>query len=422
MTLPLYGPLALPEAAEAPTPGGLTLDLAIELLLQRNLDLRAKALELPKAQADILTASLRANPVFYADSQMIPYGSYSENRPGGPVQYDINISYPLDITGKRKARTVVAERAKCVLEAQYQDAVRIQIDNLYTAFVDVLAATEAIRFTDASIAGLKSLLEKTEALRQQQEKTRADVNHIQVQLDAAEIERIEAEEALRDAKRTLGVLLNMPPGEAHTIEVTGSLRDSATSSPRVEDLASLALSSRPDIAAFQLGTRRAEAEVGLAEANRLSDVYLLAQPYTFQDNSPFGEKSSHSWAVGVTIPLPIYNRNQGNIERARVTVSQTRTQLADVERRVLAEVEQAVRQYEVTRIAIERLEKRLLPTAQQIRNTALDRFTQGEADAFEYLNAQRGYNDTVRQYRDMLIRHRRSMLKLNTAVGRRVLP
>ena len=95
--------------------------------------------EIPKARADILTASLRANPIFYADSQLIPYGDFSKERPGGPVQYDINISHPLDVSHKRRARTAVASQAGRVIEAQYQDAVRQQIDSLYDTYVGVLA-------------------------------------------------------------------------------------------------------------------------------------------------------------------------------------------------------------------------------------------------------------------------------------------
>ena len=81
------------------------------------------------AEADILTASLRANPILYSDVQLVPYGTFSPNRPGGQTQYDLNVTYPFDLTGKRQARTLVATRAKRVIQAQYQDAVRLQIDN-----------------------------------------------------------------------------------------------------------------------------------------------------------------------------------------------------------------------------------------------------------------------------------------------------
>lgn len=96
--VPAYGPLSVPAGAEDEgPPNGLTLDAAIERLRLVNLNLRAQALEIPQAEADILTASLRANPVFYTDSQLIPYGGFPKDRPGGQTQYDVNISYPLDI-------------------------------------------------------------------------------------------------------------------------------------------------------------------------------------------------------------------------------------------------------------------------------------------------------------------------------------
>ena len=85
------------------------------------------------------------------------------------------------------------------------------------------------------------------------------------------------------------------------------------------------MAERPDVVSFRLGIQRAEADVRLAKANAFSDVYVLWQPYTFQDNTPYGLKSQYSWALGVTVPLPIYNRNQGGIERAKLNV----TQIAD---------------------------------------------------------------------------------------------
>lgn len=81
--------------AEGPA-NGLTLDAAIERLVHSNLDLRSKSFVIPQAEADILTASLRANPLLYADRQLIPYGNDSRDRPGGPTQYDLNITDPLD--------------------------------------------------------------------------------------------------------------------------------------------------------------------------------------------------------------------------------------------------------------------------------------------------------------------------------------
>ncbi len=421
--LPLYGPLAIPsgEAVEGP-PDGLTLDAAIERLIRANLDLIARSFEIPQADADILTASLRANPLLYADSQLIPYGSYSKNRPGGPNQYDLNVTVPLDLNNKRRARMTVACQAKRVLEAQLQNAVRLQIDNLYRAYVDVLAARETSRFAATGLAGFNKILETTGAQKRFGLKTQADVNRVRILRDASEIAVAESGSAEAEAKRVLGLLLNMPPVEAQAMQLRGTLRAVGPPPPPVNELTALAIRARPDLMAFRLGVGRAQADVNLARKNRFADVYLLYQPYTFQQNAPFDAKSSHSWALGATVPLPVFNRNQGNIRRAEINVSQTRTELAALEQQVIGEVERASRINAVTRASVERLERDLLPAGRQLLDNSGVLFQSGEADVLTYLNAQREYNEVVRQYRDTSVRYRRSSLELNTVVGQRVLP
>src|SRR5262249_2413678 len=154
----------------------------------------------------------------------IPYGNFSEARPGGQTQYDISVTYPIDVTRKRRARTEVACRAKRVLEAQYQDAVRLQIDNLYTAFVDALSPRDTVRFARASVHGLEQLAQRMKELRAAGQRTEADVNVVRVQQSAAEIGLTGAIGTYRAAKRSLGVLLSIPQNELESLEVRGSLR------------------------------------------------------------------------------------------------------------------------------------------------------------------------------------------------------
>jgi len=121
----LYGTLAIPSGPEDDgPPNGLTLDLAIEITLNRSLDLQSKYYEIPQARADILQAGLRSNPALYADGQLLQYNGsrFSRAVPGGPSQYDVNITYPVDVSQKRQARTGVAVRAEKVLEPDYKKA------------------------------------------------------------------------------------------------------------------------------------------------------------------------------------------------------------------------------------------------------------------------------------------------------------
>ncbi|MHB1557479.1 MAG: hypothetical protein ACYC61_08370 [Isosphaeraceae bacterium] len=100
-SVPLFGTLDIPAGAEEDgPPDGLTLDRAIEVTLERSRDLQGKFHEIPMARADTLQASLRYNPIFYWDAQLLPYGQYNKLYLGGPPQYDLNVTYPLDISRK----------------------------------------------------------------------------------------------------------------------------------------------------------------------------------------------------------------------------------------------------------------------------------------------------------------------------------
>lgn len=421
--VPLYGPLAVPAAAEEEgPPDGLTLDGAIEHLLHDNLTIRAESWQIPQARAEVLSAGLRANPILYADVQLVPYGKYDTERNGGPTQYDVNISHPIDYSFKRQARVAAAEREVSVVEAQFRDAIRIEVDNLYTAFIDVLAARETMRYAQASVVGLTRVVRANEELFKRADLTKADVERVRALRVAAELGVIQAEETLRQTRRTLSSLLNLPLQQADTLELRGTLADSSPAPPPVEELIRTAMEARPDLAAVRLAVVRSEAEVRLQRANRFSDAYLLYQPYTFQDNAPLGLKSPTSWAVGATIPIPIYNRNQGQILRARINTEQTRIELHALEQQVVNEVRNTEREYSVTRGLLRRYEADLLPSSVRQRDVTSRLFIAGELTALDAYNAERDHNEVVRRYRDMLIRHRRSMLALNTALGRRVLP
>jgi outer membrane protein, heavy metal efflux system len=420
--VPHYGDLEIPSRTDAGAPeGGLTLDDAIETLLQENLNLIALRFEVQMAEADVLTASLRANPIFYADTQLQPYGHYGRANPGGPPQYDVNITYPLDVSHKRQARTLVSDTAKRVTEAQLQDAVRLQIDNLYTAYVDVVAADETLKYSRKYLDGITRLLDLNRELLKRGQVVEATIDAIHSQVEQAQLQVREATHALEKTKRTLALLLNVPRSGAALIGVHDPLRDARELPQQAENLLQMAMTNRPDLNALRLGVARAASDVRLAKANRFSDVYLLAQPYTLQDNRPFGLKSPYSWALGVTVPLPVYNRNQGNIERAKINVTQTQVELAALERQIENEVDEAVLEFRLSREAMLELEREVLPAAQRVRDSAYRRFLAGQTSAIEYLDAQKDYNEVVRQYRDALVRHRRSMLDLNTAVGVRIL-
>lgn len=421
-----YGDLELPaDFVNYGTAGAMNLDAAIDQLMQQNLDLQAARMEVPMADADVLTANLRANPIFYADSELIPYGHFSFLRPGGPTQYDVNISYPLDLTFKRQARTRSAREARSVTEAQLQDAIRNQIDNLYTVYEDNVSAGLTLQFSEIYLTGIRKLETITESLYNNKQVQESDLLAVRAQVQLAELQAKEAKQTKIKANRALALMLNLPLTAYEQIEQldvfdpVGRLQQPPMSR---EELIQKALTKRPDFIAYKYGLRRAEADAKLANANAYPDVYVLYQPYTLQNNTYIGVQSAYSWWLGITATVPVYNRNQGNIARAKINVTQTEVQVQSAERVVMNDVLSAVQELEQSLVAVVQFREQILPTSKKVRNAAMTRFLGGGTSALEYLNAQQDYNDKVRAYRDAMVRHRRAILDLNTAVGERVLP
>ena len=125
-----------------------------------------------------------------------------------------------------------------MLEAQYQDAVRIEIDNLYTAFVNVLAARETVRYARASVAGLERVVADYTTLYRRASATRADVGRVRSLYEAALVGEAQAGASLARAKQVLAGLLNVPPEGAEGLELRGTVavtsRPELTAAWRVE--------------------------------------------------------------------------------------------------------------------------------------------------------------------------------------------
>lgn len=417
---PLYGLLEIPTAEYQGPPGAMTLDQAIERLLRDSPDLRSKRYEIPQARADVLTAGQRANPLYFLSASNYPYQPYSRARPGS-VEYSTSIVQPFDVNHKRLARMDAADRALRVLEAQYQNAVRLAIDDLYQTFTDVVVARETLRYAEVSSAGATTLFEASQR-PDAAPLSESDRLNLAIQYETARLGVDQARRESLRAKQHLAVILAIPREQAAQIEIRGLLRPPENPPPPREVLVQMALDNRPDVVAFRLGISRAQADAQVARKERFEDIFVIYSPYQFQNNGPIGGQNATSFSFGRMGSIPLFDRNQGEIRRADLNVAQTRAALATIERQAVADVENALMEYEASREAVERIEKIILPASERARVIAYQEHEAGRTSTVEYLLALRDRNEIVRQYRDALVRHRRSMLQLNTAVGRRLLP
>ena len=282
-----------------------------------------------------------------------------------------------------------------VMEHQYQDAVRRGIGDLYLAYVNVLAARRTVHFARRFARGTDEYLRATEELYRKNTLVLRRRRAGPAESGIAAVSLMDAEETLRKAKRSLAVLLNLPPVYADRLELRGALEDAGPAPPSQDELIHLALQCRPDVSSFRLGVEAAEAAYQLARANRFQDAYLLYQPFTFQNNAPFGTQSATSWALGLTVPLPVYNRNQGNIERARINITQSQVQLNDRERQVVTRGPAGARASTRSAAGWSSISASgsCPPLKRAIAAAARRCFKEGEVNMFAFLNQKRNYNE-----------------------------
>jgi cobalt-zinc-cadmium efflux system outer membrane protein len=213
------------------------------------------------------------------------------------------------------------------------------------------------------------------------------------------------------AKARLQLLLGRKtPSDA--LDVTGTLRRDSVMETEPE-LQNLALIRRPDVQLAAGQQARTTADIRLQLANGRAD-YVVGTDYVRQ--SAYGISGS-SLGVYFSMPLQIFNRNQGEIARAQRERSQADAKMAALQASVTAEIAQAYRQYTTAQNLLESTEGDLLQRAKSVRDTTEYAYQRGEASLIEFLDAQRAFNDATQTYNDARASYARSLYQLDAASG-----
>jgi cobalt-zinc-cadmium efflux system outer membrane protein len=207
-----------------------------------------------------------------------------------------------------------------------------------------------------------------------------------------------------------------------SLEIGGSLEDRFPPPPPVVELIRLALESRPDLAAQRLGSERDRAILKVTQAERFDDAAVFYTPYEIQNNAPQHLQSSSGWGAGALFSLPILDRNQGVIARAKINVRQGQIEVEGLERMAVNEIRQVWTEYTTSRQLVQQFEREGLPASRRVFEEELRDYRKGTEGIDSLLEALRDDREMSRLYREALVRHRRSMLKINTALGKRILP
>jgi outer membrane protein, heavy metal efflux system len=391
-----------------------TLQQAVDEAVDKNLGLLSERYNLAIADARIITARLRPNPVLSLGGDHLDLlgTGYNSTNAAGPAEYSLRTDFIFERGGKRASRIETADAAKSAVEFNFLNAVRSLTLDVQSAAVEVLLAKANLALAGENMRALREIV-KINELRLKAGDL-AEVELLRVQLAELQFENAVRQAQLRlDAARSRLSVLCGRGRSTRLIDVKDELRKD-TKPVKLEDLFEEARTARPDLKALQREQARSLAEVRLQVAQGKVD-YTVGTEYRRQQGLA---GTGNSLGVFFSTNLPVFNKNQGEIARAMQEQKQIEARLRQVQLTVESEVELAFLQFSNAGAVLERVENTMLAKARDVRQITEFSYRRGEATLVEFLDAQRAYNDTIQTYNEARADFARSLYTIDAATGR----
>ena len=380
----------------------VSLDEAVALALVANPTVRAKEFERDAVKANEITAGLRPNPTATFLAEQFGGGSDASQ-----TQYTLSIGQPIELGGKRQRRVDSARAATQVTGHELGDVRRLIVFQVKKAFNDALVARETLALAEENLKTIEDL-ERIQRFRADKgDISELELLRLHVQRFALDRDAADARRALQAAKIALRATAG-PDRIAEDFSIAGDLlfRDVV---PSPAGLYKRALANRPDLRAAEAARAKAQADVRLARANAWWDVTPQIEYQRIGPDNTIG--------FGVSLPIRIFDRNQGEIARTQAETRRADATRESVAIQALAEVDTALASLRTERDKLVLLRDTYLVKAKQARDTVEYAYRRGGASLLDFLDAQRTYRDTTAEYVRSLGSYWASIYQLEAAVG-----
>ena len=392
-----------------------SLSELIDEALQNNLTLIAQRYNIPVAEARILQARLRPNPTLYLQMQYLDAFRQqfsAEMNPAGPPEGDIGVLLPIVRGGKREARIETATSAKQGVEADVLDAARNLILDVQMAFVEFRRTEDQMQLYTESQRALEQVVAINRKRFAVGDIARVELVRSQVALVTYRNEVLQAAQRFRQARFRLQSIVGRREPTSD-FDVDGEFRRDATV-VEVGEFVKRAIENRPDLISLRRDADRARAFLKLQVAMAKPDWGVQAW-YNRQWN--IGIKNGSSLTFQWNVPLPVRDRNQGEIARAQQEVQQAEARIRAMEQAIRHEVAQTYAQYRNANEVLTEIERDLLTQAMEVRATTEYSYRRGEATLIEFLDAQRAFTETKLAFADAGAGVARSLYLLDSLAG-----
>jgi cobalt-zinc-cadmium efflux system outer membrane protein len=390
--------LAAPTTAQTPAEGPpLTFQAAMNLATERSLGLAAARLQRTIREAGVQIARQYPNPELGAE--------VTKDTP----HYTLNLAVPLELGGKRARRIDVAKAELGLADVDVRAAMKDLRRSVRQAFYGLVAADERLKVADAIVAVSERVRQVAQtrfdegaAPRLEVLEAELGVARAKTDLDVTRSDRIAAE-------ADLNALLNQPPGQL--LAVTADLAG-APPIPTVDRAIAMATTSNVDLLALD---KQMEIEQGRTKQLRAERIPTPVFSVGGVFDSP-GEFNAGP-SAGLTLGLPVFSRNQGEIAQSVATASQLRAQRDSTRRSVESEVFGMIAHITARRAQIEMYRTSVIPTATSLEALAEESYRLGRTPVLALLDAQRSLRDVQREYLQSLLDFQLALADLEEVIG-----
>ncbi len=380
--------------------------------------LRAGQIGVDESKAQEITAFLRPNPNFALSTDGTQLARYHGVwQPFTGTQFSTNIGYLHERQHKRELRLESQQKATGIAVFGRADIERTLVFTLRMAFVQTLQEKAILDLAKENLSYYDHVLDVNRERFKAGAISRVDLDRLELQRMQYESDLQVAEESLETAKIQLLMLLN-DRTPVDQFDVTGAFDFSSQIAPLVE-VRQIALDNRPDLKAALQAVEKAKTDHRLAVANGSADP-TFSSWYTY--NPSFNNPNDHqTLGASVSIPLRIFDRNQGEKLRTQLDIDRS-TKLAEAAKaQVFSDVDSAYATVTSTVTLLQPYKARYLEMALRVRDTIAFSYEHGAASLLDFLSAQAEYRTVQVNYLNLVASYMNAANHLNLATGREVI-
>ena len=392
-----------PEAAAAATAEPLSLAKAIELALEGNPEVAAAKRQWEATEGQVLQGRSRPNPE-------LAYSLEDTRSKTRTQSWQLNL--PVELGGKRAARTKAAEKTREQAQAQLAELQATVRANVAAAYFDVLTAQERLVLARDSAALAKSSTDTVSKRVAAGKVSPVEESKARVAEAGVRVELAQAASEQRNALSRLFALLGRIDAPYTVLE---GKAENLPSVPSLADLQPL-ISSAPGVVLARIEVDRRKALTDLEQSKRVPDVTVSV------GMQRSNETQRNVLLFGVSVPLPVFDRNQGNLLEALKLEDKARDELQAATVRLHSEVAQARERLSTITAEVQSLQQEVLPGAKSAYDAATIGFENGKFNFLEVLDAQRTYFTAKSQYLKALGEAHRAAADIDRLLGASMVP